>query len=269
MAEQRQFDLLLLRYVPNAVKGERVNIGLILLEPEGAGHSEVRFTRDWRRVQCIDPDADLEILQGFEAELRSRLRDVSDRATLMKMLNESFSGAVELAPTSGCLTEDPATEIELLAKMYFEGLHVSRPTVRTGRQAILWRMREAFVQAGVAESLMHDISADEYMRPGSRLKIDFGYRLGLGEMKLFHAVSLKANLDSASSLADRYPLLVRGILEKENRVASLTAIIDDALDHSVPEIEFALATMEAKSILVRPVADMPAIAEQARIELRV
>src|SRR5581483_4162962 len=238
-------------------------------EPEGAGFSEVRFTRDWRRVQCIDPDADLEVLQALERDLASRIKDVSDRPTLMKMLNESFSGTSEVAPTSGCLTEDPVKEMETLARMYFERPQISRPVVRSGRRLIVAQMQRAFEEAGVVDSLLRNITADAYTRPGSRLTIDFGYRLGLGEMKLFHAVSLRNNLDSASSLADRYPLLAAGILSKEKRVASLTAIIEDGLDRNVPEVDFALAAMEAKRIQIRPVAEMPAVAEQARKDLQI
>src|SRR5581483_1478712 len=270
MGEKKQVEVMLLRYVPDAVKGEGVNIGLLMVEPGAeTGFAEVRFTQDWRKVQCIDPDADLEILQALERNLRLRIRDVSDRAALMKMMKESFSGTVELASMSGCMTENPAEEIETLARMYFEGPHVGRPAVRSGRQLILQQMRRAFEQAGVADFLMRDISADAYTRPGSRLKIDFGYRLGAQEMKLFHAVSLKTNPDSASSLADRYPLLAEGILEKEGRLASLTAVIEEELNHSAPEIDFAVATLTAKNIRVRSVAEMPAIAEQARVELGV
>ena len=267
MAKKRKLELLLLRYMPDAVKGERVNVGLVLLEAEGAGFSEVRFTRDWRRVQCIDPDADVEVLQALGRDLRSRIKDVTDRPTLLKMLNESFSGAIEVAPTSGCFTEDPVKEMETLAAMYFERPQISRPVVRSGRRLIRDQMQRAFEDAGVAEVLVRDLTADEYIRPGSRLTIDFGYRLGLGEMKLFHAVSLRNNLDSASSLADRYPLLAAGIAKKENRLASLTAIIENGLDRSVSEIDFAIAAMETRKITVRPVADMLTIAERARTDL--
>ncbi len=63
----------LLRYVPDAVRNEYVHIGVILREQgESAGRLEVRFTRDWRRVRCLDPDADTALLEGMESELRRR-----------------------------------------------------------------------------------------------------------------------------------------------------------------------------------------------------
>ena len=33
MADKRQFEFFLLRYVPNAVKDESVNVGVVMLEP--------------------------------------------------------------------------------------------------------------------------------------------------------------------------------------------------------------------------------------------
>ena len=39
-------------------------------QPGAAAAAEVRFTRDWRRVRCLDPDADTALLEGMESELR-------------------------------------------------------------------------------------------------------------------------------------------------------------------------------------------------------
>jgi len=64
-----------LRYAPDAVKNEFINVGLVLLPP--AGGAQVRFTRDWSRVLCLDPDADMEMLQALESDLRSQLREMN------------------------------------------------------------------------------------------------------------------------------------------------------------------------------------------------
>ena len=62
---RRTCEFQLLRYVPDAVRNEYVHIGVILREQAGKGASGreptssepvlVRFTRDWRRVRCLDP----------------------------------------------------------------------------------------------------------------------------------------------------------------------------------------------------------------------
>src|ERR1700691_200562 len=75
--QRRACEFQLLRYVPDAVRNEYVHIGVILREPataENPAQVEVRFTRDWRRVRCLEPDADTALLEGMESELRRRLQ---------------------------------------------------------------------------------------------------------------------------------------------------------------------------------------------------
>ena len=40
-----------------------------LLESDG-GFAEVRFTRDWRMLQCVAPDVELEWFEMVEREIR-------------------------------------------------------------------------------------------------------------------------------------------------------------------------------------------------------
>ncbi|HVH85601.1 MAG TPA: DUF3037 domain-containing protein [Terriglobales bacterium] len=51
-----QCDFLLMRYVPDPFKNEFVDIGVLLLGRD-IGYAGVRFTRDWARVRCLDPQA--------------------------------------------------------------------------------------------------------------------------------------------------------------------------------------------------------------------
>ena len=70
-SEPTNCEFQLLRYVPDAVRNEYVHIGVILREQGRSRRArEVRFTRDWRRVRCLDPDADTALLEGMESELR-------------------------------------------------------------------------------------------------------------------------------------------------------------------------------------------------------
>ena len=71
--QRRACEFQLLRYVPDAVRNEFVHIGVILREQGGREPVQIRFTRDWRRVRCIDPDADTALLEGMESELKQAL----------------------------------------------------------------------------------------------------------------------------------------------------------------------------------------------------
>ena len=69
MADRIQCEFYLLRYVPDTVKNEFVNIGVMLREAGRTDTTQVRFTRDWSRVRCMDPDADTGLLEAMEGEL--------------------------------------------------------------------------------------------------------------------------------------------------------------------------------------------------------
>src|SRR5271165_7640177 len=127
MAFYKQCGFFLLRYVPDVVKGEFVNLGVVLLEEGDSGFTGVRFIRDWRRVRGLDPEADIELLESYEAELRRLLQSrvpeiinyrgpMSRREWLLALMQQSFSGALELAPMSAVLTESPGAELGKLAQ---------------------------------------------------------------------------------------------------------------------------------------------------------
>ena len=90
MAERKQCEFQLIRYVPDPVKNEFVNIGVLL---RGGEQSELRFTRDWARVQCLDPDADTEMLEALEIEIGHRLRaqTVDHSRPVIELLEASLS----------------------------------------------------------------------------------------------------------------------------------------------------------------------------------
>ena len=80
MTDRMQCRFFVLRYAPDAVKNEFINFGLVLLPP--AGSAQVRFTRDWSRVICLDPEADVEMLQALENDLREQIAHNVKRGVL-------------------------------------------------------------------------------------------------------------------------------------------------------------------------------------------
>ncbi len=264
MAERKQCEFFLLRYAPDAVKEEFANFCVVLLNGDTA---EVRLTRDWRRVKCLDPAVDIEILEALETDLRSMLKD-PDRDRLLQKIHDSFSNAIQLSPTKAVLAEDPAVEIERLAQMYLE---VRRPAGKrelSARQQIFTRMRDAFEQAGVWKLMRHRIAVAQYTHKGDPLKIDCGYRPN-GEVKMFHAVSLATEPETAKILAFSFPQIEAGILKAERAKGALTAIVEDDLDRGDDAVAFALATLEQGRIAIAATAELPHLAGDIRRELRI
>ena len=267
MANALQLELFLLRFLPHALRDDFVTVGLLLLESDG-GFADVRFTRDWRMLQCVAPDVELEWFEMVENEIRGRLGKLQGREELMHLINERFGTMIEVAPTKAVLTEDPAKEMDVLTAMYLVPMgRGERVQQRTGRVAIVNTMREAFTDASVIELMQRDLDLVKYTGQGDPFRIDFGYRVG-GAVKMFHAVSVAANVDQALALAYRYSRVESG-MRLEQLQASLTAVVDQETALQDGKTRFAIGMLEESSVRVRAVAEMAEIAGEVRRELRV
>jgi hypothetical protein len=251
----------LLRYLPSVVNGEFVNIGLVLLPPEGA--PELRFSRDWSRVRKLDPQVDTEILDAYREEL-SHEKDKGLEAMLEKM-NDSFSNTLQLSESKACLAAVPKEEADELARIYLEAPR-RRASGEAGPRLRIWQsMRMAFEQSGVWDSMWQDIPVSKYTRAGDPLEIDCGYRSN-STIKMFHATSLRTDVTVAKVLAFSYPELAAGIERVEHAQSQLTAIIEDGIERD-EETEFALETLERAGIQVAPVSNLLDFAAQAAKEM--
>jgi hypothetical protein len=271
--ERRACEFHLLRYVPDAVRNEYVHIGVILREQGSREAAEVRFTRDWRRVRCLDPDADTALLEGMESELRRRFQAEPD-GNLMRLLQESLSLGVQMTEGKAYLAESIPAGVEELMRLYVEPPPRERVPRLSGRAAIQARMRTEFEHAGVWDLLRKRIAASEYTRPGDPLRIDAGYRPN-GTIRMFHAVSLEAGVEMAKVLAFSSAALHQGVERVERAQLELTAVIEPAakLGATAEEPErlemyrFGVETMEEHRIRVLTTSDLGRVAETARREL--
>ena len=279
--ERRACEFRLLRYVPDAVRNEYVHIGVILREQlsgEAAGSAapaRVQFTRDWRRVRCLDPEADTALLEAMESELRRRFEAEPD-GNLMRLLTESLSLSVQMTEAKAYLAESIPAGVEELMRLYVDPPPRERVPRLSGRAAIQARMRSEFEHAGVWDLLRKRIAAAEYTRPGDPLKIDAGYRPN-GLIRMFHAVSLEPGVEMAKVLAFSASGLRAGVERIEKAQLELTAVIEPAArlgasDEEPERLEmyrFGVETMEEHRIRVLTTSDMERVAETARREMRI
>ena len=283
--QRRACEFQLLRYVPDAVRNEYVHIGVILREqrglqtnsPAAAGPEPplVRFTRDWRRVRCLDPEADTALLEGMESELQRRFT-AEPEGNLLRLLNESLSLSVQMTEAKAYLAESLPAGMEELMRLYVEPPARERIPRLSGRAGIQAKMRTEFERAGVWELLRKRIAASEYTRPGDPLRIDVGYRPN-GVIRMFHAVSLEPGVEMAKVLAFSAAGLRAGVERVEKASLELTAVIEPAArlgasDEEPERLEmyrFGVETMEEHQIQVLTTSDLGRVAETARRELRV
>ncbi len=312
MSERIPCEFFLIRYVPDVVKGEFTNIGVLLREArpvsdtvsnavsgigggpggmrrdQSTGNAVVRFTRDWSRVRCVDPDADIALLEALEAEMIARLKSEAGQALgtqaesgkpLLQVLADTLSNSIQITEPRACLAESIALELEQLMRMYVEPLRVKLTRKRTGRAAIAGAMRTAFETVGVWEAMKKRIAASLYTSAGDPMKIDCGYRPN-GVIRMFHAVSLEADVEAAKGLAYSAPRLREGVTRVERASLELTAVVEPLRAVSEGDSEsgsdseaadryrFGVEAMEREQIRVITVNDLARAAETARVELR-
>ncbi len=280
MRERVPCEFFLIRYVPDVVKGEFVNIGVVLREasplPSGVTRDStavVRFTRDWGRVRCLDANADLALLEAMEGEIGRRL--LSDGASpkpILQVLEDTLSNSVQIAAPRACLAESIPAEIEQLMRMYVEPMKVKVERKRTGRAAITGAIRTEFERAGVWGLMRKRIAASLYTAAGDPMKIDCGYRPN-GVIRMFQAVSLEGDVEAAKVLAYSAPLLREGVGRVEGATLELTAVVEPVRQVNGEDgdeaYRFGVETMERQAIRVMTVNDLARMAETARVELRV
>src|SRR3981189_1263379 len=103
------------RYQPNLVRDEWVNIGVLLLDPS-SGRVRQRWLEepaDFARLRRLHPAADEELLLHLQAEFHRQFagRELDAEAILAEF-DGALSNAVQLSPRKGLLARDPDAELD-------------------------------------------------------------------------------------------------------------------------------------------------------------
>ena len=273
MADLKQLEFYVLRYVPHVVRGDFVSMGVLLLEPrpDGFGFADVRMTSDWRRVRCFDPQVDVEVLQSLEADIRMQLQHSQDVGMLLRKLEDSFANLIQISARQVCLAANPAQELERLRPFYLDDPQLrTMPAARgpkSERAMIVGGITDALTLAGIWTLRIEKIKAATYTKKkGDSLVFDFGFVVG-SEVRFFQAVPLKSNTNQAVILAHRFPKIAQCISAENGAIARLTAVVSDDLDRTNPDIEFAMEAFQDNGVKVATVADMPSLADSTRRDL--
>jgi len=86
--------------------------------------TEVRFTRDWRRVRALDPAAETDFLESLEQEIAKLLH--ADTAGLIPprsvvdVFSETLSNSIQITEPQATLAESLELELEQLMRLYVE-----------------------------------------------------------------------------------------------------------------------------------------------------
>ena len=205
MNEQTRFTLTyrVLRYVPNLIRDEWVNIG-VLLEDEGGTRHAMKVIEDdaeIARVRRLYPGADDAFLRALPAEFDARLLESGAVAVgkYLEKLDQTLSNAVQFSPQKAVLAEDFDAELD---RLYHD--HVAPPArarggiVESTRGWIKARLNDVFRRRRVPR-LTRNIRVEEFTQPGDPMRLDYGYTNGV--RGYLQAVALGRDTAQAKVLA--------------------------------------------------------------------
>src|SRR5271169_6235048 len=132
----------ILRYTPNLVRDECVNIGVLLFDP-ASGERPLRLIEEeeeYRRVRRLHPEADELLLRALRDELEDRFQSVPAPANggagitsswqqLLAKWDETLSNALQFAPQKGVFAADLDAELE---RLYADHVAPQRAAGRVG-----------------------------------------------------------------------------------------------------------------------------------------
>lgn len=264
MAEKRKCELYLVRVVPHPLRDDFMTVGCVLVE-SGGEFVDVRFTRDWKRIECFAPEIELEHFERLEAEVRKRLKEIRGRESLAQLLEAEFGALFEVGPTKAVEAGDPAAEMAVIERDFLAAMQpVTERARRMGRLGIVSRMEEEFSRAGVLGLMQRDLEMTEFTGENDPFRVDFGFRVG-SSLKMFHALALSLSRDPALVLAYRYGRIREG-MRKRSEEALLTAVVSEEARQR-DEAASGIGMLRANEIAVRVVEEMAEVAEEVRRDL--
>jgi hypothetical protein len=241
----------ILRYVPNLVRDEWVNIGVLVFSPE-TGDRRLRLIEDqdeYNRVRRLHPWADEALLRALRDDLENRL-DTGGRTNggddseipwqrVLSKWDETLSNALQIAPQKGVLADDLDAETE---RLYADHVAVPRRSVRAGlpggRASIRSYCAQVFRQARIWDRLEKSVRVAEFTFPGDPARIDYSYRRN-GTRGFVHTLSVTRAPQDAKSLTYN----VKHIADKANYHTEFAAVTDVRLTRENDRHRFVLDTL--------------------------
>jgi len=250
------------RYIPNLVRDEWVNIGVVLFDPaSGQVLRRLLEETDFDRLRKRYPQADGNLLrrlpEEFEAQLAERPLEQLDR------LSQTLSNAVQLSPQTGLLTEDLDAELDRLYHDQVEPLqHGRRSEELSTRNAIRTRVNQVFRGAGIWTRLERRVRVEEFTYAGDPMRLDYAYRRN-GTRGFVQALPLGRDPGQAKVLAFTAEAIRAKLAKTEFLAVSEVEPrpLESARDH------FVTGLLEERDIPVVPLARLAEWAQRMRPSL--
>jgi hypothetical protein len=267
-SELKECSYFLVRYVPDVVKGESINIGVFLFCP-AEQFLDCMFSDDSRRVKRFHPQADTEFFKLLQAHFEDQIKErEEDLESYIREMQQSYSNLIQLSPPQTCLTADLAAQLQGLFERHV-GVRLAGPTKQDTRMRIKLRMTDCLRRHGVYEHGLFEkrIPASQWTGAGDPFVFDFGYKPPApagkpnGRVKLIHTLSLQRDEELVKALKWTF----ERISKKER--CHLTVGHEDNPILDDPQVRFSQGVLQDEYIRLVPLSRFDEYAQSVRAEL--
>jgi hypothetical protein len=262
--EQRMLTYKILRYTPNLIRDEWMNIGVWLEEGDGTRRAIKMIEEDseFARLLRLHPGADDSLLRALATEFDAELRKPNEvTARYFEKLDQTLSNAIQFSPMKAVLAEDFDAELD---RLYHD--HVAPPPRARGgilestRGWIKARLNDVFRRRRVPR-LERNIRVEEFTQPGDPLRLDYGYTNGV--RGYLQAVALGRDTSQAKVLAYTAERIRARIPEAE-----FTAITEIEPTRDNARHQFMVKLFDEQRIAIVPLNRVERFAEDLRVRLQ-
>lgn len=259
----------IVRFVPDAFRGEGVNLGVLLLCPK-EGYLHWHFTSNHQRARrFFKYEADASRLKILSKGLASRLE--AERSHLLdpealRLFARRQQDAVQFTELRTCAIVDPAAELLQLYERLVEPETVETvPTAAMNASQVRAYVSKQFENAGVLDRLNKDVEFEARYRT-TPYHFDFGYQNG--EHKIIHTASFA--LKDPNEGCERASILLSeiGDVRKHCNAGPPMFSIVGSFDSEQQEVRRAVSTQfDEKNVRLLVTDQLPSLVDEVRREI--
>jgi hypothetical protein len=271
------------RYQPNLIRDEWVNIGVLLLVPNSGPNgtpergpngesASGRVLQRWldepadlARLRRLHPAADEELLLHLPAEFERQFAGREMEAeSMVQKFDQTFSTTLQLAPRKGLLSHDPLADVERLYREQVEPVREARRAVieiRT-RGDVRARAADYFRNEKILRFMQRGVRVEEFTAAGDPMRIDFAYRRN-GTRGFVHSVALGRDPGQAKLLA-----YTAGAIRERVAHAEFLAVTEREPARGNPRDRFVAEILGESGVRVVPLAELRGWAHEVAPLLR-
>jgi len=110
-------EFLMVRYVPDPVRGESLNVGILLYCREKR-YLGCLFLQDLRRIRNFHAQADSQFFRELQRHFKQQIKDHQNDLDAFLREIQNYSNMIQIAPPQICIVHDPKAEILRLYERY-------------------------------------------------------------------------------------------------------------------------------------------------------